>query len=91
MFPGSSWTPSNSTRPVTRRSISGTGGRRRIDSHTTASKNGKASRILEKGKEHFERARRSHSEGQASRAEVEMDLALKLAAKAVDIARSGPR
>jgi hypothetical protein len=56
-----------------------------------ASKNGKASRILEKGKEHFERAQRSHSEGQAARAEVEMDLALKLAAKAVDIARSGPR
>lgn len=56
-----------------------------------ASGSDKAARILEKGKEHFERAQRSHSEGQASRAEVEMDLALKLAAKAVDIARSGPR
>jgi hypothetical protein len=56
-----------------------------------ASRSDKAARILEKGKEHFERAQRSHAEGQASRAEVEMDLALKLAAKAVDIARSGPR
>ena len=56
-----------------------------------ASRSDKAARILEKGKEHFERAQRSQSEGQASRAEVEMDLALKLAAKAVDIARSGPR
>ena len=57
----------------------------------TASRSDKAARILEKGKEHFDRAQRSHAEGQASRAEVEMDLALKLAAKAVDIARSGPR
>ena len=56
-----------------------------------AAGNEKASRILEKGREHFERAERSHSEGQAARAEVEMDLALKLAAKAVDIARSGRR
>jgi len=56
-----------------------------------ASGNDKASKILEKGQEHLERAQRSQAEGQAARAEVEMDLALKLAAKAVDIARSGPR
>jgi hypothetical protein len=56
-----------------------------------SSGNDKASRILEKGREHFERAQRSQADGQASRAEVEMDLCLKLAAKAVDIARSGPR
>lgn len=56
-----------------------------------SSRSDKAARILEKGKEHFERAQRSQAEGQATRAEVEMDLALKLAAKAVDIARSGPR
>lgn len=53
-----------------------------------ASKNEKASRILEKGMEHFERAQASQFEGQASRSKIEMDIALKLAAKAVDIARS---
>ncbi len=57
----------------------------------SASGNDKAARILEKGREHFERAQRSHAEGQTARAEVEMDLALKLAAKAVDIARAGSR
>jgi hypothetical protein len=57
----------------------------------SASGNDKAVKILEKGKEHLDRAERSHAEGQSSRAEVEMDLALKLAAKAVDIARSGAR
>ncbi|MDB5102663.1 MAG: hypothetical protein JWP91_352 [Fibrobacteres bacterium] len=56
-----------------------------------ASGNEKAGKILEKGQEHFDRAERNHSDGQESRAEVEMDLALKLAAKAVDIARSGSR
>jgi hypothetical protein len=55
----------------------------------SASGNDKAAKILDKAREHFERAERVQSEGQASRAEVEMDLALKLAAKAVDIARSG--
>ena len=54
-----------------------------------ASKNEKASRILEKGMEHFERAQGSELEGQTSRSKIEMDIALKLAAKAVDIARSG--
>jgi hypothetical protein len=53
--------------------------------------NDKASRILEKGQEHFERAERNHADGQSARAEVEMDIALKLAAKAVDIARSNGR
>ena len=57
----------------------------------SASGNDKAAKILEKGQEHLERAQRSHAEGQAQRAEVEMDLALKLAAKAVDIARAGSR
>jgi hypothetical protein len=57
----------------------------------SASGNGKAAKILEKGREHFDRAERSHAEGQATRAELEMDLALKLAAKAVDIARSESR
>jgi hypothetical protein len=57
----------------------------------SASGNDKAAKILEKGREHFERAQRSHADGQSARAEVEMDLALKLAAKAVDIARSGSR
>lgn len=57
----------------------------------TASGNEKAAKILEKARDHFERAERSHAEGQAARAEVEMDLALKLAAKAVDIGRSGSR
>lgn len=57
----------------------------------SASGNEKAAKILEKARDHFERAERSHSEGQAARAEVEMDLALKLAAKAVDIGRSGSR
>jgi hypothetical protein len=57
----------------------------------SGSGNDKASRILEKGREHFERAERNHAEGQSARAEVEMDIALKLAAKAVDIARSGGR
>ncbi|MEO6096759.1 MAG: hypothetical protein ABIW76_14095 [Fibrobacteria bacterium] len=56
-----------------------------------ASGNDKAGKILEKAKEHLERAERSHAEGQSSRAEVEMDLALKLAAKSVDISRSGTR
>jgi hypothetical protein len=53
-----------------------------------SSGNEKAVRILEKSRDHFERAERNHSEGQAGRAEVEVDIALKLAAKAVDIARS---
>lgn len=56
-----------------------------------ASGNEKASRILEKAREHFERADRGRAEGHAQLAAVEMDLSLKLAAKAVDIARSGSR
>lgn len=56
-----------------------------------SSGSGKAARILEKGQEHFERAERNHADGRSSRAEVEMDIALKLAAKAVDIARAGGR
>jgi hypothetical protein len=51
----------------------------------------KASRIMEKGMEHFAKAERYRGEGQAARAEVEMDIALKLAAKAVDIARAARR
>lgn len=54
-----------------------------------SSKNEKASRILEKGLEHFERATTAQRESQDARAKIEMDIALKLAAKAVDIARSG--
>gem|GEM_PF-2563661 len=54
-----------------------------------AAKNEKASRIMEKGMDHYERAERGQSEGQSARAQVEMDIALKLAAKAVDIARAG--
>jgi len=57
----------------------------------SASGNDKAAKILEKGRNHFERAERSHSEGQVAKAQVEMDIALKLAAKAVDIARSRAR
>ncbi|HKP96287.1 MAG TPA: hypothetical protein VJ385_11055 [Fibrobacteria bacterium] len=57
----------------------------------STSGNDKAAKILEKGQEHFERAERNHAEGQAARAEVEMDIALKLAAKAVDIARTSGR
>lgn len=53
--------------------------------------NEKAVRILEKAREHFERADRSRAEGRAALAKVEMELSLKLAAKAVDIARSGSR
>lgn len=53
--------------------------------------NEKASRILEKGLEHFGKAERLRSEGQKARAEAEMDIALKLAAKAVDIARTAGR
>jgi hypothetical protein len=56
-----------------------------------SSGNEKASRILEKGMEHFAKAERYRGEGQAARAEVEMDIALKLAAKAVDIARASRR
>jgi hypothetical protein len=56
-----------------------------------ASGNEKASRILEKAREHFERADRGRAEGHAQLAAVELDLSLKLAAKAVDIARSGSR
>ena len=51
----------------------------------------KASRILEKSLEHFGKAERFRSEGQKARAEAEMDIALKLAAKAVDIARAAGR
>ncbi len=51
--------------------------------------NEKAARILEKGLEHFQRAEQNQTEGQSAHAQVEMDIALKLAAKAVDIARSG--
>ncbi len=51
----------------------------------------KAAKILEKGQEHLERAQHNQADGQAARAEVEMDIALKLAAKAVDIARSSGR
>lgn len=50
--------------------------------------NEKAQRILEKSLEHLERAERGKAENQAVQAQVEMDIALKLAAKAVDIARS---
>ena len=53
-----------------------------------SSGNEKAQRILEKSMEHLERAERGQAEGQAVRAQVEMDITLKLAAKAVDIARS---
>lgn len=53
-----------------------------------ASGNDKAVKILEKGQEHFDKAERNQADGQASRSQVEMDIALKLAAKAVDIARS---
>jgi hypothetical protein len=53
--------------------------------------NEKAARILEKAREHFDRAERSGADGRAGLAAVEMDLSLKLAAKAVDIARSGSR
>jgi len=56
-----------------------------------SSGNDKASKILEKGQEHFERAQRNQTDGQSARAEVEMDIALQLAAKAVDIARAGGR
>jgi hypothetical protein len=56
-----------------------------------SSGNEKAARILEKAREHFERADRGRAEGRAGVAAVEMDLSLKLAAKAVDIARSGSR
>lgn len=54
-----------------------------------ASGNEKAIRILEKGLEHFDRAEHSQADGQPARVQVEMDIALKLAAKAIDIARSG--
>ena len=53
--------------------------------------NDKAVRILEKAREHLDRAERGRADGHAGLAAVEMDLALKLAAKAVDIARSGSR
>lgn len=56
-----------------------------------ASRDEKAVRILEKGLEHFAKAERYRSEGQKARAEAEVDIALKLAAKAVDIARSSGR
>lgn len=56
-----------------------------------ASGSEKAARILEKGMEHFSKAQRFRSEGQAVRAEVEMDISLKLAVKAVDIARASSR
>jgi hypothetical protein len=56
-----------------------------------ASRDEKAVRILEKARDHFERAERSRADGRAGLAAVEMDLALKLAAKAVDIARSRSR
>jgi hypothetical protein len=51
-----------------------------------ASGSEKAARILEKGLEHFAKAERFRADGQAVRAQAEMDIALKLAAKAVDIA-----
>lgn len=51
----------------------------------------KASRILEKARDHFDRAERNRIDGRAGLAAVEMDLALKLAAKAVDIARARSR
>lgn len=51
----------------------------------------KASRILEKARDHFDRAERGRIDGRAGVAAVEMDLALKLAAKAVDIARARSR
>jgi len=51
----------------------------------------KAARILEKARDHFDRAERSRIDGRAGLAAVEMDLALKLAAKAVDIARARSR
>ena len=54
-----------------------------------ASGNEKAIRILEKGLEHFDRAEHGQADGQPARVQVEMDIALKLAAKAIDIARSG--
>lgn len=57
----------------------------------SAAKNEKAARILEKARDHFERAERGRAEGRTALADVEMDLALKLAAKAVDIARYGSR
>lgn len=57
----------------------------------SASGDEKAVRILEKARDHFERAERSRVDGRAGLAAVEMDLALKLAAKAVDIARARSR
>jgi hypothetical protein len=56
-----------------------------------ASGDEKAARILEKALDHFGKAGRFRSEGQNPRAEAELDIALKLAAKAVDIARSARR
>jgi hypothetical protein len=52
---------------------------------------GKAARILEKALEHFAKAERVRGEGQKPRAEAELDITLKLAAKAVDIARAARR
>lgn len=57
----------------------------------SASGNEKASRIQEKAMDHFAKAERYRSEGQSARAEIEMDISLKLAAKAVDIARAARR
>jgi hypothetical protein len=57
----------------------------------SASGDEKAARILEKARDHFERAERGRIDGHAALAGVEMDLSLKLAAKAVDIARSRSR
>lgn len=57
----------------------------------SASGNEKAARIQEKAMDHFAKAERYRSEGQSARAEIEMDIALKLAAKAVDIARAARR
>jgi hypothetical protein len=91
--------------PDLRKSVSATGDQRltpaawqrlkakldRASEIVSTSGNDKAAKILEKGKEHLERAEHNQADGQSARAEVEMDIALKLAAKAVDIARSSGR
>jgi hypothetical protein len=63
----------------------------RASSLVKAAGSEKASRILEKALDHFGKAERYRREGQKPRAEAELDIALKLAAKAVDIARAAGR
>lgn len=63
----------------------------RASSLVKASGSEKSARILEKALDHFGKAERYRGEGQKPRAEAELDIALKLAAKAVDIARAAGR